>query len=1038
MKVRRKPTMFSQILLTTLIPVIVVFIIVIATIQSILNVSESSHIQESLRVTTVQISQQVLDKLQGYELLQNETSSALSGLDFSADSAMQEADALLNALISSDPDVYSTWFAFEPDVFPGGDRYYHCLLRTSNGLRDGITMTHAMLAHADWYSIPMNTGHVYYNMSEVYDYGFGEGPINVFTMARPIIKNGRIIGCLGIDVRYEDLFRLDNLVDVANDQQIMLLASDGLVLFSLNSADVGTYLKNHDIDNKAALTDALQKNELWIGETSTLLRQNQVLSILYPFQIQNIARSVFLYRSAPSEQIYGMFNLSMEVIYITGVLGVILLAFCVFIFTRGIVQHMKRITESFQAVTGGGIELIEVRENLPTAPTNIQELDILQSSLAAMMLHLRESHDLKMKSLATEVEKEKLIAASEAKSNFFASMSHEIRTPMNAILGISEIMLHEGDLTSRQEKHIRDIKTSSDSLLDIINDILDISKMESGKMTLHSEHYNFKAMLDKVVALSSYLASNSGLQFKYEATGDLPEYLYGDGIRVRQILLNLLGNAVKYTQRGFVRLNVYVLKGRLHFEVEDSGIGIKSADLKTVFDTFNRIDTRRNHQISGTGLGLSISRSLVELMCGTISVASTYGVGSIFHVELPMVLGDPALQLLPPTTSPVQRLLFSDNLRVLVVDDNEINLNVSSGLLKALFGIHCDTVNSGAKAIARVQEVAYDLIFMDHMMPDMDGVDTTRHIRSLGDSFRSLPIIALTANAVIGTRDQLLDAGMDDFLSKPIQSEQLRDVLYRWAPPEKRLISEEELPAEDSQSGQAVNHHFNMPDTIPPFEPEPDSRRLTPPQKVTDDHASPLIGQLKVHMPEIDCTSGLENIGYDEVMYLHSLQLLLQKLPQNLEQMESSLACEDLKDFQIYVHGLKGSLSSLGVAALSDRALNLEAASSRGDLSHCQENLSAFAAELADFHQRLSVILDNGAAAPSPQRTSGGQQVDAAAFLRLSEALESYDYEQVMEALGALLAMDRNAEENALLNEIKSLVDKFDYPSAMTLLNPDP
>ncbi|MDR2387980.1 MAG: response regulator [Deltaproteobacteria bacterium] len=369
------------------------------------------------------------------------------------------------------------------------------------------------------------------------------------------------------------------------------------------------------------------------------------------------------------------------------------------------------------------------------------------------------------------------MAAYQAKTQFLSMMSHEIRTPMNAIIGISDILSSDPKLESGARQYVSDIQAAAGALLSIINDILDLSKLELGKMKLTPINYNFNKLIENLMTMAKFLAAEKNVNVTVENLIKRRLYLFGDDVRLRQVLLNLIGNAIKFTHNGDVTLNIQQKDQNLVFDIVDTGIGIKKEDLPYLFQAFRQVDTDKNRHIKGTGLGLSVSKYLVELMNGHIEVESEYGKGSTFRVIIPLVEG----QKPEPAKKFQANLNFGDQVQVLVVDDNELNLTVASGLLR-IHGIKADRALSGQKALEMVTAKDYQLIFMDQMMPEMDGLETTANIRAMGGRLTQLPIIALTANAMAGAREELIAGGMNDFLTKPIKREELSAILAKWVP----------------------------------------------------------------------------------------------------------------------------------------------------------------------------------------------------------------------------------------------------------------
>jgi len=387
--------------------------------------------------------------------------------------------------------------------------------------------------------------------------------------------------------------------------------------------------------------------------------------------------------------------------------------------------------------------------------------------------------------------RQKLNELTKAKSDFLAKTSHEIRTPMNAISGMAEIALRK-KMPDTVREHILAIKKASSKLLLIVNEILDFSKIESGKLEIVPSAYEFSSMINDVISIIKVRVIATDLKFAVNVDNRIPNLLFGDEIRIRQILINVLSNAVKYTKSGYISFSIYgKITGNnilLTAEVVDSGRGIKKEDMGKLFGEFVQVDKAANKDIEGTGLGLVITKNLVEAMGGSISVESDYGKGSIFIVKLPQkILSSEHIAIERRKNIDIAIKFNIPNARILIVDDINSNLKVAEGLLQP-YKAQIELCKSGLEAIELVKNNPYDLIFMDHMMPEMGGVEVVKRIRESG---YNLPIIALTANAHSGIKEMFLGNGFNDFLSKPIDVVKLNAILEAWIPKEKQEKAEE-------------------------------------------------------------------------------------------------------------------------------------------------------------------------------------------------------------------------------------------------------
>ncbi|WP_461247004.1 hybrid sensor histidine kinase/response regulator [Treponema sp. R6D11] len=580
------------------------------------------------------------------------------------------------------------------------------------------------------------------------------------------------------------------------------------------------------------------------------------------------------------------------------------------------------------------------------------------------------------------------------KSTFLANMSHEIRTPMNAIIGMTDLLNYE-PLNKRQMGFVNDIKVSARSLLAIINDILDMSKIEAGKFELSPINYDFHMLLDNIFSMFSFVTQKKGLEFKYETEGKVPRYLFGDDVRLKQVLTNICSNAVKYTERGYVKFKVTATANKIMFEIKDSGIGIRKEDMPKLFNTFQRIDTEKNRNVVGTGLGLSICKTFVEMMGGKITVDSEYEQGSIFLVIIPIVLGKKE-EVKTNKGLPEGQSLSAPDAKVLVVDDNEFNIRVAEGLI-GLFKINVQTAFSGKEAIDLVQKNDYDIVFMDHMMPEMDGVEATGIIRKLGDKYKKLPIIALTANAVQGAREMFLSNGFDGFISKPIDIHEMYRILKEWLPLEKIVITNE-----------------------------------TAKEDVKEEGTSEFL-QALAKIDDINVEVGLSRVSGMENMYKETLELFYQKLIPECDSMYNMINYGDINGFSISVHAMKSALSTIGAMSLSESALRLETSAKDNDFGFCVERFPSFRNKLVKLHEELSAIFPKNAGTKTKKK-NGDKAYLKEKIEKVLEAASDFDGDAGLAVINNLLTYDFGERNNDLLESIAKAFKDFNFNDAVELI----
>jgi signal transduction histidine kinase/CheY-like chemotaxis protein len=693
------------------------------------------------------------------------------------------------------------------------------------------------------------------------------------------------------------------------------------------------------------------------------------------------------------------------------------------------------------------------------------------------------------------------------KTSFLARMSHEIRTPMNSILGMAELIRRK-TVPGEIREYIEIINQSGNSLLAIINDILDFSKIESGRLEIQNRDYDIASVINDIINIMRPKIAEKSLDFLVNLDSAIPAMLFGDDIRLRQILMNLLSNAMKYTRKGFISLEIGMERldsGALKLicSVKDSGIGIKPEDRERLFTEFSRMDTKANREVEGTGLGLVITRALCRAMGGDIMVLSEYGKGSNFWVEITQKFEneEPVVQVsnleekrvlfydsrpqyiqsikrtfknlgvdfecsptfqdfivglehgefeyafvsskyamdcigisgnrqrplslvimvepgeisvyreitsvsMPVYSIPVANvlndmsgeILFHDkkfkieftapSAKILIVDDINTNLRVARELM-APYGMNIHTCLSGSEALNLVKNNSYDIVFMDHMMPEMDGIETTALIRNLesrDDRYKKLPVVALTANAVSGQREMFLEHGINDFLAKPIEIKKLDDILVKWLPLEKRVESDQPY-TEDTQQGKDEN--------------------------------------ILIH--GVDTALGLRNCGGNVPVYFNILTDFCNDAEVKLVQISYKLACEDTRLYETLVHALKGAARSIGALETGEKASLLEKAAARKDLAAIKNKTP----DLAEDVQALIMNIKSAAGRYESKGSRNPENISILKLDKLKTALTEMDIEAVNRMLVTFAGLSLDGKTKELVSEIEQHILMFDYEKAI-------
>ena len=612
--------------------------------------------------------------------------------------------------------------------------------------------------------------------------------------------------------------------------------------------------------------------------------------------------------------------------------------------------------------------------------------------LCLVFFMITENPDLQLAE-RLEIEKQNAERANIAKSVFLANMSHEIRTPINSVLGMNEMILRESN-ESQIREYAGKIKSSAYHLLGIINDILDLSKIEAGKLELYPTEYAFNTLLYDVYCLMENKATQKNLTLQFHVSEDIPDALFGDNVRIRQVLINLMSNAIKYTEKGSITLSVSCSKtdaeAVLHFKIQDTGIGIKEEDMKRLFQKFERLEEKRNRNIEGTGIGLALTQQLLTLMDSALIVESEYGVGSVFSFDIiqkivsASTVGNFNQWLMTkhnPNTDTYQSTFFAPDIKILVVDDNKMNRLVFSSLLKES-GAQIYEAANGTECLNYIKNEHFDIIFLDHMMPDMDGIETFSLMQEMTENLcKDTPVIAFTANAMSGSYEIYKQSGFAGMLTKPIIPEQLDKILT------------------EHLSLKTKSH-----DDIPLMKQLPDIDGMD-------------WNYAMLHLPNKTLVNKL----------VYNFYIEIDTITQDIEHLTKDIIHKDgMKNYQTKVHALKSSCAMIGALPLTGLAKILESAAAQNQIDKIEMLTPVLLEELHLYKEKLSIF--------SPNEKSKTKMQDKAHILALFQMLKNAISEADLDALDTIMEKISEYDYDEITSEritnLQKLIREFQFDKA--------
>lgn len=821
----------------------------------------------------------------------------------------------------------------------------------------------------------------------------------------PIYKNDELLGVAGIDLNLAIIEDMVNSLQLDSSKGLLLSEEQNLI--HLNTR----YEATKAVERSAELSVILEKFQnpqnqslqkfVWEGKNyfGSLTKLDNGMSY-----ITAISQSELL------KNFYGQIVLLVIALFVISILTVNLIVFI----SKNIITPIKIVTKTTNKLARG-----ELFVDIPYNSNN--EIGTLANNIRLMTTQLKEyieyiSEQTKKEREAKEAaltESQINAAASQAKSAFLANMSHEIRTPINAVLGMNEMILREStDKTILG--YSANIKTAGSNLLSLVNDILDFSKIEAGKMELLPDNYEISSLIIDILNMTRERAQNKGLKYELKAAPELPKTLFGDSIRIKQCILNLLTNAIKYTKEGQISFSIDYKKTSedtiiLTVHVTDTGCGIKPEDMEKLFAPFERIEEGKNRTIEGSGLGISIVRRLLDMMGSRLLVQSTYGKGSDFSFSIEQKVIDwtasgnlnKAYEENVIQMAAYKEKLHAPRAHLLFVDDTSMNLDVIKGLLKNT-GIKIDTALSGKEALEAVKNNLYDILFIDHRMPEMDGIETLHAMKAMPENkCIGKPCIALTANAISGVKKMYLNEGFNDYLSKPVNPAKLEEMIRNYLPPE---YIEDSL-VEDSSENISEN------------------------DENSSNSSDFLLKMNKIE--ELDVDSALKNCGSEELLS-SIINQYHSSINQKAAELQQAFEAEDWNNYGIKVHALKSTSRLIGAIKLSKMAEHLEECANNNTVNEIQIEHKNLMDYFLSFRNILEPLLQESVDEKDKPEIS--KEDLSKKMKQILECADAFDLDGLDELIKELKSVKLPLDFSEIFDKIRINVENVDFKEVRKLV----